>query len=330
MVLNNRIDYQTLLTEIVAEVEACDNCGIVASYIPELGNVDPNKLGIHLTTIDNSHYYIGDSGEKFSIQSISKVLTLAMAINLEDDRLWQRVDVEPSGTPFNSLVQLEHEKGIPRNPFINAGAIVICDVLLHHLADPKQEFLAFVREISGNSNIEYNEKVAKSEMSTGYRNQSLANLMKSFGNISNDIGEVLDFYFHSCAIEMSCKELAQTFLFLASNGMNRSTNTQVVSVAKSKRINALMQTCGFYDEAGEFAFCVGLPGKSGVGGGIVAIHPGKYSVGVWSPRLNKRLCLHYVLVLLGAMLTRCFSSQQKGRAVSWIQRVTMFQHQTQT
>jgi glutaminase len=308
MVLNNGIDYQSLLAEIVAEVQALEDCGVVASYIPELGNVDPDKLGIHLITVDNQHFCVGDSDEKFSIQSISKVLTLAMAIELEGDELWQRVDVEPSGTPFNSLVQLEYEKGIPRNPFINAGAIVICDVLLDHLADPKQDLLAFIREMSGNPNIEYNDKVAESEMTTGYRNRSLINLIKSFGNINHDINNVLDFYFHSCAIELTCKELAQTFLFLACNGVNRLTNEHTVSASRSKRINALMQTCGFYDEAGEFSFCVGLPGKSGVGGGIVAIHPGKYSVGVWSPGLNKKGNSYRGMKVLESLTTSTQSS----------------------
>ncbi len=308
MTPNNDTDYQVLLAEILTEVQALEDCGIVASYIPELGNVDPGKLGVHLATTDGRHYCVGDSDEKFSIQSISKVLTLALAIELEDEELWQRMDVEPSGTPFNSLVQLEYEKGIPRNPFINAGAIVVCDILLGHLADPKQDLLAFIRELGGNPHIEYNDKVAESEMSTGYRNCSLINLMKSFGNIKNDINKVLDFYFHSCSVEMTCMELAQAFLFLASNGINTLTSKQVVSASKSKRINAIMQTCGFYDEAGEFSFCVGLPGKSGVGGGIIAIHPGQYSVAVWSPGLNNKGNSYRGMKVLELLTTRTRSS----------------------
>lgn len=283
----NDIDYQKIFHEIVAEFTDADDCGEVASYIPELGNVDPEKLGIHLTTVESQHYAFGDSDEKFSIQSISKVLSLTLALKIMGRDVWDRVGVEPSGSPFNSLVQLEYEKGIPRNPFINAGAIVICDILVTCLDKPKLELLEFIRKASGIANIDYSSKIAESEMQTGYRNYALANFMKDFGNIYNDVDAVLDFYFYLCSIEMSCRELSQAFLFLAANGINPITNETVIRPTRAKRINAIMQMCGFYDEAGEFAFRTGLPGKSGVGGGIVAIHPGKYSIAVWSPKLNK-------------------------------------------
>ena len=281
------IDYQKIFNEIVAEFDDADEYGEVASYIPELSNVDPGKLGIHLTTVQSNHYSFGDCDEKFSIQSIAKVLSLTLALKIMGRDVWHRVGVEPSGSAFNSLVQLEYEKGIPRNPFINAGAIVICDILVTCLEKPKQELLEFIRKASGIASINYSSKIAESEMKTGYRNYALANFMKDFGNIHNDVDSVLDFYFYLCSIEMSCKELSQAFLFLASNGMNPITNEAVLRPTRTKRINAIMQMCGFYDEAGEFAFRVGLPGKSGVGGGIVAIHPGKYSIAVWSPKLNK-------------------------------------------
>jgi len=282
------MDYKKVFSEIAGELPKIENAGKVASYIPELKRVNPEKFGIHLATVNGEHFGLGDSEEKFSIQSIAKVLSLTMAFELEDDALWKRVGVEPSGSPFNSLVQLEYEKGIPRNPFINAGALVVCDILVGRLKDPKVEFLDFARRISGNDGIDYCARVAESEKETSYGNAALINLMKSFGNIHNDIDTVLDFYFNLCSIEMSCKELAQMFLFLASNGINLSTNTRVVRPSKSKRINAIMQLCGFYDEAGEFSFKVGLPGKSGVGGGIVAVLPGEFSVAVWSPRLNEK------------------------------------------
>jgi len=281
-------DYKSIFSDIAAEIAMTKNAGDVASYIPELAHIDPEKCGAHLTTVDNQNFGFGDSEQKFSIQSISKVLALAMAYDLEDEKLWNRVDVEPSGTPFNSLVQLEYEKGIPRNPFINPGALVICDVLVSRLKHPRQEFLEFVRKLSGNAAISYRPEVAASEKLTGFKNAALINLMKSYGNINNDIDRVLDVYFHLCSVEMSCRELAQTFLFLAMDGFNPLTNVRVTSAVKTKRINAIMQLCGFYDQAGEFAFDVGLPGKSGVGGGIIAVHPGKFSVAVWSPRLNPR------------------------------------------
>ncbi|NQZ06798.1 MAG: glutaminase [Algicola sp.] len=281
-------DYQAVFNELANQAQQIDDVGEVASYIPELQRIDSDKFGIHLTTVDNRNFGVGDSQEKFSIQSISKVLSLVLAIKLVGGKLWQRVGVEPSGTPFNSLIQLELEKGIPRNPFINAGAIVVCDVLVSLLDDPKQQLLEFVREITDDQTIDYNIVVAESERKTSYINTAHINLMKAHGNIYNDIDTVLELYFHLCSIEMNCYELAQTFLFLAYQGVNPFTNKQVLTVSASKRINAIMQTCGFYDEAGEFSFKVGLPGKSGVGGGIIAIRPGKYCIAVWSPKLNAK------------------------------------------
>ncbi len=300
--------YKKLFSELAIELQSLDDKGKVASYIPELGNVDPNKFGIHLTTIDNKNYSLGDCNEKFSIQSIAKVMSLALAFQLDDNKLWDRVGVEPSGTAFNSMIQLEYEKGIPRNPFINAGALVVSDILVSRLKNPKSDFIDFIRNVSGNSNIDYCQKISESEKKTGYRNAALINLMKSYGNIKNDVETVLDFYFNLCSIEMSCKELSQLFLFLASNGFHPATQVEVLSVSKSKRINAIMLLCGFYDEAGEFAFKVGLPGKSGVGGGIIAIHPGKYSIAVWSPRLNKKGNSYKGMKILEFLTSRTESS----------------------
>lgn len=243
---------------------------------------------MHYCSVNGEHYGLGDHQEKFSVQSIIKVISLCLAFKTEGVKIWKRVGVEPSGTPFNSLVQLEHEQGIPRNPFINAGAIVICDILLSQLDKPKEEFLNFVNQLALNSTIQYNPKIAASEKDHGYRNAALINMMKSFGNIENPIEDVLDFYYDICSIEMTCEELAQTFQLFANNGCIPSSKERVITTSQSKRINAIMQLCGFYDEAGEFSFKVGLPGKSGVGGGIVAIHPGEYTVAVWSPRLNKK------------------------------------------
>ena len=260
----------------------------MASYIPELGVVDPGKFGIHLLTTDNKSYFFGDSEEKFSIQSISKVLTLSFVLPLLGETIWKRIGVEPSGDPFNSIVQLEYENGIPRNPFINAGALVVADLILTHFDNPKEAFLKYVRKITGLPSINYNLSVAKSEKQHGYLNAALANMMKSYGNIHNDIDPVLDFYFHQCAIEMSCEELAKAFQLFANQGVLHNSKEQLLSKSQVKRLNALMLSCGFYDESGEFAYEVGLPGKSGVGGGIVAIHPQQFSVAVWSPRLNNK------------------------------------------
>jgi glutaminase len=282
------MNYQAILNEIQKETNTNDFDGEVASYIPELAKVNGNKFGMHLHCINSGHYSFGDSNEKFSIQSISKVLSLSLAFELIGDKIWERVDVEPSGDPFNSLTQLEYENGIPRNPLINSGALVISDILVTHLENPKADFLAFVRKLGNNPTINYDDAVAKSEKKWGFRNAALINLMKSFGNIDNKTKKVLDFYFYQCSLSMSCKELAETFMMFANQGKIMSTGEQIISPSRTKRINAIMQTCGFYDEAGEFTFRVGLPGKSGVGGGIVAVHPNQYSVAVWGPKLNPK------------------------------------------
>ena len=260
--------------------------GRVATYIPELANIPAEKFGIHLSTLGGDSIGIGDYQEKFSIQSIAKVLALTMAYRIKGGDLWERVGVEPSGASFNSLVQLEYEMGKPRNPLINAGAIVICDVLMSELNQPWEELLEFIRFVSHNPDINYNQQVFNSEKESGYRNRATINLMKSFGNIMNPVDEVLDFYFSLCSIEMTCEELSKTFMFLANDGIDPISEQQIITLSRSKRINAIMMTCGFYDEAGEFTFKVGLPGKSGVGGGIVAVHPEHFSIAVWSPKLN--------------------------------------------
>lgn len=265
-----------------------DNTGTVADYIPELSGVDRNKFGMHLVTIEGDEYGAGDNNERFSIQSITKVLLLARAQLEIGPELKKRVGVEPSGDPFNSLVQLEYEEGIPRNPMINAGAIVVCDVLVELLDDPKQDFLTFVRKLAGCQSIEFDSAVVESEASCAYRNRSIINLMKCFDNIRCDIDKVLDLYLHACSIAMSCRELAHAFTMFCNSGSLVQSGENILTLQSAKRINAVMQTCGLYDEAGEFAFRVGLPAKSGVGGGIAAVYPGQYAVTVWSPRLNKK------------------------------------------
>lgn len=282
------MDYQKVITKIYNKLVYAKDSGKVATYIPELGKVDPDKFGIHVSTLDNQNFGIGDFAENFSIQSIAKVFALTLAYKIKGEKLWKRVGVEPSGKPFNSLIQLEYDKGIPRNPLINAGAIVICDVLMSHLKNPLKELLSFVRERSGNKDISYSQRIAASEKTVSNKNLALVNLMKSFGNIENPIDEVMDLYYRLCSIEMNCSELSRSFLYLANYGTDPFSGDRIVSKSKSKRINAVMQLCGLYDEAGEFSFRVGLPGKSGVGGGIVALYPNNYCIAVWSPRLNKK------------------------------------------
>lgn len=282
------MDYDKIFAAIFDTLKNVENKGKVADYIPELAHVNPNHFGVNLTTVDRKRYDYGDADIKFSIQSIAKVFSFVLAYSQVKSDIWQRMDVEPAGTPFNSLVQLEHDQGIPRNPFINAGGIVVCDILVSEFEDAKKEVLHFVRNLTGSNTINYNTKVSESEKTTGFRNYALINLMKSFGNIHNDIETVMDLYFNICSIEMNCRELSESFLFLANNGIVPWSDKRILSPSRTKRTNALMQTCGFYDEAGQFTFKVGLPGKSGVGGGIVAILPQQYAISVWSPKLNEK------------------------------------------
>lgn len=280
--------YQKIIQSIFHQIKNEENPGEVASYIPELANIDPDQFAVSIKLISEENYSYGDHQTRFSIQSISKVLLLCLVYRDIDEKIWERVDVEPSGNPFNSLVQLESDNGIPRNPFINAGALVISDILIDLFDDPEKEFLNFIRDITDSQTINYSETVAKSELKIGYRNAALCNFIKSFGNIKNDPDEVLNLYSLICSVEMTTLELCNAFTFLANGGKKVSDNKEILTKSQTKRVNAIMQTCGFYDESGEFSFRVGLPGKSGVGGGIVALFPGRYVITVWSPKLNPK------------------------------------------
>ncbi|SJN12026.1 Glutaminase [Halomonas citrativorans] len=263
--------------------------GKVADYIPELAHVDPQRFAISLATVEGAHYSAGCATTPFSIQSISKVFTLTIALGKMGDALWSNVSREPSGDPFNSIVQLEHEGGKPRNPFINAGAIAVVDAIMmgHEPKETLAELLSFVRYIADDDSICFDHTVAASEMAHRDRNASLAHFMKAFGRLRHDVDKVLGTYFHQCAIAMNCQQLAHSGLFLASDGVNQPSNIRVVSPQRARRINSLMMMCGHYDASGEFAFRVGLPGKSGVGGGILAIAPGQGAIAVWSPGLDE-------------------------------------------
>ena len=281
------MDYNKILKDIYQEILPFKNEGRQADYIPALAKVDPDQFGMCLETVAGEVYPFMQADTRFSIQSITKVFALAMCLSLRGEELWKHVGKEPSGTAFNSLVQLEVEKGIPRNPFINAGAIVLADILISELHDPENEFINFIRELCGCSTVDYNMEVALSEREYGYLNAAIANMLKYHGTIRNDIERVLMFYYRMCSVEMSCAELSKAFLAFT-NHAPFEYNGFRLSRSRIKRLNAVMQTCGFYDEAGEFSYLVGLPGKSGVGGGIVAVCPMRYAVAVWSPRLNRK------------------------------------------
>ncbi len=277
---------QAILDEIAHKMAVSPDRGKVADYIPELGRIDPSQFGIAVALPSGETLTAGDGATPFSIQSISKVFTLAIALGRLGDQLWQRVGREPSGLAFNSILQLEREDGIPRNPFVNAGAIAVTDAILagHQPREILAEVLRFIRLAAEDDDIHINKAVALSELATAHRNIALAEFMAAYGNLKNPTALTIGTYVHHCAIEMSCAQLARAGRFLvAAPGCPR-----LVSPARIRRICALMMTCGHYDGSGEFAYRVGLPGKSGVGGGILAVAPGRASIAVWSPGLNAR------------------------------------------
>lgn len=280
------MDIQDILHQIEQEVRPCFTQGKVADYIPALAKVPAEKFGMVVRLANGKEFQIGDAKEQFSIQSISKLFTLMQAVDLCDDCIWERVGREPSGNAFNSLIQLEHEKGIPRNPFINAGAIVITDIIAHQSADASRRIADFYRMLSQNNKNRIDEAVALSEKSHGHRNAALAHFMKSFGNIDSHVDDVLDVYFRQCALTTSCLDLARAASPLMLEGYSDIAEKQILGPRDTKRINSVMMTCGLYDAVGNFAFRVGLPAKSGVGGGIVAVYPRKFTIAVWSPALD--------------------------------------------
>jgi glutaminase len=279
------MDLQVLLDDLAREAAPLSVTGKVADYIPALAAVDPARFGIALATVDGQLVGSGDWRVPFSIQSVSKAFSLALVLARDGEALWTRVGREPSGNPFNSLVQLEYERGIPRNPFINAGALILIDRLLALTGDSLGTLRDFLRAESGNRGVDIDAEVAASEAGHGHRNAALAHFMASCGNLENPVERVLDHYFRQCALTMSCRDLAKAGLFLANHGL-RADGTRLLSRSEAKRINSIMLTCGTYDAAGDFAYRVGLPGKSGVGGGILAVLPGRGVLCVWSPALD--------------------------------------------
>ena len=278
---------ELLLQELVQEARSLPLSGEVANYIPALASVNPNHCGIAVANLDGEIHVAGDADISFSIQSVSKIFGLTLAMLRMGDSLWKRVRMEPSGQAFNSIVQLEWENGIPRNPFINAGAIVVADTLVSHYSASKSALMSFVRGLADNPDISVNQEVFQSEKQHGNRNAALAYLMKSFGNIEADVEDALDHYFHQCSVEMSCRDLARSLGFLANRGVQPHSGDTIITRRDAHRINAILQTSGMYDQSGQFAFEVGLPAKSGVGGGIVAVVPNYGVICAWSPRLNQ-------------------------------------------
>lgn len=289
----DRVDLDDVLREVADLARPRAEDGEVADYIEPLASVDPHRFAIAAVELDGTEHVVGDVDAPLPIQSVSKVFALVLAMRHADaaegvaTELWQRVGVEPSGDPFNSLVQLEHERGIPRNPMINAGALVVHDVLLDHCDDPRGELVALLSELAGEP-VGVDEEVLEAESGTGTRNHAIANLMASFDNLTHAVDEVLADYVHACAVAMTTRQLARATRFLANDGVDPGTGRRLLSVPLARRVGALMLTCGTYDAAGEFAFDVGLPCKSGVAGAIIAVAPGQMGLCVWSPPLDEQ------------------------------------------
>ncbi len=299
----------SIVGEIAADMSARTERGNVATYIPKLAGVPIDQFGIAVTTPDGEMIVAGDAQVPFSIQSISKVFTLTLALGQIGDELWKKVGKEPSGNAFNSIVQLEYEHGKPRNPFINAGAIAVADAMLsgHQPREALGSILRFIRFVSGDESVSMDEEVARSEKETGFLNTALANYMRAFGVLEHPVDHVLGVYFHQCAIAMTCHQLAQAGRYLAFSGRLDPGGPSVVAAERARRIAALMLTCGHYDGSGDFAFRVGLPGKSGVGGGILAVAPGKASIAVWSPGLDRH----------GNSVLGSLALEQLAKAMRW-------------
>jgi len=287
--MENSHDHTGVLDAVMERVRSHIGEGRVADYIPELAGVDPDEFGFAMATVDGELYSVGDHARtRFSMQSITKVFTLALVMHGHSGSdVWKRVHREPSGNAFNSLHQLEFENGVPRNPMINPGALVVTDQLLSDTGDSAGALQELLCAETGDPGLHVDNLVADSETRSGDRNRALAHLMASFGTIRNPVPEVLDHYFRQCSITISCEELARAGLFLARRG-RRSDGSELLSPSDARRILAVMLTCGTYDAAGEFAYRVGLPCKSGVGGGILAVVPGVCTVAAWGPGLDEK------------------------------------------
>jgi glutaminase len=312
--MSNDVDLDELLVEVAEVARPAAAGGEVADYIPSIASLDPGTFGLAVVEMDGTEHVTGDADAPFPIQSIGKVFALVLAMRESkagddgDGEMWQRVGKEPSGDPFNSLVQLEHEGGIPRNPMINAGALVVDDMLLGHCGDPAASMLEMLGELAG-APLDVDRTVVEQEGRTGHRNRAMAYLMSSFRNLEHSVDDVLDLYVQQCAISMTCRQLARAIRFLGNKGVDPATDTQVVTPALARRVAAIMLTCGPYDDAGEFAFDIGIPCKSGVAGAIAGVVTGEMGICVWSPPLDEsgnslagRVALHELSERLGLSL----------------------------
>lgn len=276
--------------EMVKNFGPCSREGKVATYIPELAKVSPDGIGICVRT-EAGLYCAGDSNVKFTMQSVSKPIVLILALmDWGTDKIFEKVGKEPTGDPFNSMIRLEtYEKHKPFNPMINAGAISIASLIKGCSPEHKIErLLAFMRRIAHNDSIEIDSRVYQSERETGHRNRSIAHFLRAMKNLEMDPDEVLEVYFSQCSVSLTCSDLANMAMVLALDGKSYETGEQLFPREYAKIAKAYMLTCGMYDGSGEFAIQVGIPAKSGVGGGILGVAPGRMGIGVYGPALDSK------------------------------------------
>ncbi len=290
------VDLDRLLTDITDHARPLAAEGAVATYIPALASAESDRFGLAVVEMDGTEHATGDADVPFPIQSISKVFALVLALQkiesaggdaCDGAALWERVGVEPSGDPFNSLVQLEHEEGVPRNPMINAGALIVDDELVERCDDARASFLDLMSRLAGEE-VTVDPDVIEQEGTTGHRNMAMAYLMSSFGNLRSAVPDVMDVYVNQCAALMTARQLARAVRFLANDGVDPASGEQIISGPHARRVAAIMLTCGTYDASGQFAFDVGFPCKSGVAGGIVGALADELGVCVWSPPLDEK------------------------------------------
>jgi len=262
--------------------------GTVATYIPELGKADPDDFGISIVTTDGRAFETGDCRRPFTIQSISKPFTFGMALEeFGDERVTSHVGVEPSGDAFNSI-ELQQGSNRAYNPMINTGAITITALLHSRYGDRTFEMLLDRLSAAAGRRLEVDEAVFESERRTGHRNRAIAHLLLNFGLVHEDADRALDVYFRQCAILVTCHDLATMAATLSNMGRHPGTGAPVFEVTSTKRMLAIMFTCGMYDYSGEWAYRVGIPAKSGVSGGIMAVVNRQVGIASYSPRLDVR------------------------------------------
>ena len=285
MTENVNLDIALLLESSRAYAEGFLGDGSVSQYIPQLAAANPEHLGVSLIAPDGSRHNAGDHAEFFTIQSISKVISLIYALKvLGEKEVFSKVGVEPSGDPFNCFIKLETAGEKPFNPFINAGAITVISLLAERVAF--EDILAFTSSIFGDQ-VTVNNDVYMAEMSIGKRNRSMAYLMSSKGVLGEDVDMYLEHYYRLCSVSATASHLAHMGAVLEQGGISPATGREIVPARIVSIAKAIMLTCGMYDGSGEFAITVGMPAKSGIGGGIVACGGG-YGIGTFGPSLDAK------------------------------------------